>query len=88
MTSNLRPASPKKLKQLYLERDMATQRLQMAVQTVTGAQEAYIRAEVAFLAAARATHGPDATYEWDVAKRRLTFKQPLPPPATPRKRHK
>ena len=70
----LRPASPKKLKQLFLEREAARQRLQMAVQTVSGAQGAYLEADVAFIAAARLTHGPDATFEWDATKRRLTFK--------------
>lgn len=74
MTTVLRPASPRKLEQLYLEREAARQRFEMAVQTVNGAQRVYLNADVAFISAARQTHGPDATFEWDAAKQRLVFK--------------
>ena len=61
---------------LFLAWQADTQRVQMALQTLTGAQGAAVASEVAFKAAATLQYGPDATYEYDPAKRRLRFKRP------------
>jgi hypothetical protein len=61
---------------LFLAWQADTQRVQMALQTLTGAQGAAVASEVAFKAAATLQYGPDATWEFDQTKRKLKFKRP------------
>lgn len=59
---------------LYLAWQADQQRVQMALQTLIGAQGAVVDSEVKFKAAARLAYGPNATYEYD-AEHGLRFKR-------------
>jgi hypothetical protein len=71
MTTKLR--ATKRETQLYREWQASQQRVQMALGVLTGAQQASVAAEVTFKATAQLKHGPDATFEYDAGKQRLTF---------------
>ena len=72
MTINVR--ATKRETQLYREWQASQQRVQMALGTLTGAQQACVNAEVAFKAAAVLKHGPTATFDFDADKQQLTFR--------------
>lgn len=56
--------APKRLTQMYIEWQQAQQRMQMALQTLTGAQQDTLDKEVRFKAEARLRYGSDATWEY------------------------
>ena len=60
--------------ELYRRWDADKQRVQMALSTLTGAQQAAVHSEVAFKAAATLKHGAAATFEY--AKDKLVFVKP------------
>ena len=69
-----KPLSRKKLTELYVRWQQSSQRMHMALETLTGAQAATLNAEVEFKAAARLAYGDDVEYDYD-AKRGLVFKK-------------
>lgn len=69
--------------QFYREWLMSQQRVQMALSTLTGAQQACVNSEIAFKAAALLKHGADTTFEY--ADDKLVF---LPPRRALAKRKK
>jgi hypothetical protein len=60
--------------QLYREWQASQQRVQMALNTLTGAQQACVNSEVAFKAMATLRHGLAATFEYTDNK--LVFVKP------------
>lgn len=72
MTTN--PNGSEDLTALYLAWQADQQRVQMALQTLIGAQGAAIDSEVRFKARARLLYGPDATFEYSQEKG-LIFKR-------------
>lgn len=64
----MKARATKRETKLYREWQMSQQRVQMALSTLTGAQQACVTSEVAFKAAATLKHGPKATFEFDEEK--------------------
>jgi hypothetical protein len=75
MTTEVR--ATKREMRLYREWQTTQARVQMALQTLYGAQGAVIQTEVAFKAAVQLKHGPKATFEY--SEKGLVFILPAQP---------